>query len=243
MNSIIDPNLNFMAWQTSQAYTIGTIPLCNNWYEYGGKMVSSMPQRAYLEYLTESIAIPVQTLTQPHGNQVVKAAKGQGPQVADACYTDQKNIACAVFTGDCCPIAITSSTQPWATMIHAGWRGLKAQIITQSLSCYSGKASDLIAWIGPCICQPCYEVDKSMFDWFTTIDFDYQQCFQPSKQNQGKLLFDCRFAAILELEKNGITTISHVNSCTFCDSEKTWYSYRRQGKSMIRGNLSLLWIN
>jgi YfiH family protein len=90
-------------------------------------------------------------LKQVHGNEIIPARMDQW-SVADGHYTREKNLALVIQSADCLPILLAADGQVMA--LHAGWRGLAAQIIEKGAS--KGKVD--IAAIGPHIRAESYEV-------------------------------------------------------------------------------------
>ena len=89
-------------------------------------------------------------LEQIHSDRVVKAVTTECTvQQADASYTDQAGVVCAVMTADCLPLLICADDGNEIAAIHAGWRGLLAGVIGNTVAAF-GK-QDLMVWLGPAI--------------------------------------------------------------------------------------------
>jgi copper oxidase (laccase) domain-containing protein len=81
-------------------------------------------------------------LDQVHGNRAVQAgnpplppfAKEGDLQQADASYTTEAGIVCAVMTADCLPLLVCTTDGTRVAAIHAGWRGLLAGVIGNTLA-------------------------------------------------------------------------------------------------------------
>ena len=73
----------------------------------------------------------IQWLEQVHGDRVV-AASGALEQ-ADASYTQSNALACAVMTADCLPLLVCDREGRQVAAIHAGWRGLLAGVIEETI--------------------------------------------------------------------------------------------------------------
>jgi len=78
-------------------------------------------------------AMPV-WLQQVHGIRVVEADPLNTPAEADASYTHRAGVVCAVLTADCLPVLFCGDQGRVIAAAHAGWRGLQAGIIAQTLA-------------------------------------------------------------------------------------------------------------
>ena len=54
-------------------------------------------------------------------------------QQADASYTNESGVVCAVMTADCLPLLVCSTDGAQVAAIHAGWRGLLAGVISNTV--------------------------------------------------------------------------------------------------------------
>ena len=73
-------------------------------------------------------------LDQIHSHRAVKAVKTAVLQQADASYTHEAGVVCAVMTADCLPLLVCSSDGGQIAAIHAGWRGLLAGVISNTVA-------------------------------------------------------------------------------------------------------------
>ena len=120
----------------------------------------------------------------------------------------------AIITADCLPITLIG-LQGMA-LIHAGWKGLKANIIQQPQLL---RIKPFFAFIGPHIRDCCYEVDKDFFKHFQeTIGF--QNIRGP------RLFFSLEKEALHQLKKTFPNIeVDSSRRCTKCHDE--YHSYRR----------------
>lgn len=99
-----------------------------------------------------------QKMEQVHGTEVVEIL-GYGPAPkADALWTREKELCLAVYTADCLPLVLADEAAGLIAGIHAGWRGLTADIIPKTLAvlCENGaKAAHLKVGIGPFLGVEC----------------------------------------------------------------------------------------
>ena len=64
----------------------------------------------------------------------------------------------AVSIADCVPVFIVDDRARMVGVLHAGWRGVAAGILTRGIKCMASHASALHVHFGPAICGDCYEV-------------------------------------------------------------------------------------
>jgi polyphenol oxidase len=147
------------------------------------------------QILSEMLDLPAEPvwLDQIHSNRVVKAVKTASLQQADASYTNEAGVVCAVMTADCLPLLVCSVDGTQVATIHAGWRGLLAGVISNTVEtmqiplnppfskgeasqlrntdlnsplCKKGIRGDLLVWLGPAIGPDCFEVGAEVRDVF-----------------------------------------------------------------------------
>lgn len=79
---------------------------------------------------------------------------------ADAAITRDKNLFLFMLTADCLPIALFDPKTESFALIHAGWQGLDLEIIKKTVNKmqqeFNVETQNLIAKIGPSICNNCY---------------------------------------------------------------------------------------
>ena len=175
-------------------------------------------------------------LEQTHSKKCIGYSESDLTPQADASFALSKNQVCCVMTADCMPILLASRQGNWVAACHAGWRGLLDGVIENTIANYSGSSSDLIAWIGPSISQPCFEVGEEVLRSFAE-KFENAASYFARNANQ-KYQFDFVELARDIMKEKGITVFGG-NLCTFRDSE-LFYSYRRENKT---GRMaSLIWL-
>ena len=171
-------------------------------------------------------------MNQTHSNIVSNVSIDSKRVDSDAIFSNDKRIACAVLTADCIPILITNKTGSIIGCIHAGWKGLKDNIIEKFFNKLSNiKRKEVMVLLGPCISQKNYEVDGDVLNHFPK----YSKRFKKIKT--GKYKMNLRYIAYDILSDIGITDVTISKSCTF---DENFYSYRKDG---ITGRfVSLIWF-
>lgn len=113
---------------------------------------------------------------QVHGVQVLEAGstvRGGSRVVGrgDGLITSEKGILLAVTAADCVPVFVADVSGRCIALLHAGWRGAAGGILEAGLSeierRYRVPSHDLAVYLGPAICQSCYEVGADVLRAFT----------------------------------------------------------------------------
>lgn len=160
----------------------------------------------------------------------------------DASFTRQKNKVCVVMTADCLPILLTDKQSTFVASIHAGWRGVLNGVIQNTiLALKHPSPQDILAYIGPSICQSHFEVGAEVKEQFVRLNPDNERFFQPLTTNN-KFACNVTGIAILQLITLGVFkgNIYQSNLCTYC-AEKEFFSYRRDGDT---GRIaSFIWLS
>jgi YfiH family protein len=174
----------------------------------------------------------IQWLQQAHGNATVYADGGSTELQADAAYTDQAGIACAVMTADCLPVLLCDNQGQQVAAVHAGWRGLAAGVIESAVDCFEAAPGQLMAWLGPAISQQYFEVGEEVFEQFlskaSAADKPaVEAAFVAISQGGGHYLADLYGLAKIRLSALGITAIYGGDTCCYKDASR-FFSYRRE---------------
>ncbi len=188
----------------------------------------------------------VQYQQQVHGTDVFHLSGGVESinPAADAIYTETTDLVCGIHTADCLPVFFTDQQGTEIALAHAGWRGLAAGVLENTVEKFKSDRKQIIVWFGPAI-GPChFEVGEEVRDLFieksdTSIQHSVLSAFV-SGQKPGKWMADLYKLAQARLSAAGVTNISGGGLCTYCDPAN-FYSYRRNKDS---GRItSLIWLN
>lgn len=168
-------------------------------------------------------------LQQVHGQRVIEAEQHeQTLQEADAAYTRAGNTICAVMTADCLPVLFCDAKGQQVAAVHAGWRGLAAGILDNTVRQFNAAPETLLAWLGPAISQSAYEVGDEVRQVFTTYDAEMATAFKAGKKNHWWM--DIYALARLNLARLGVEQVYGGNACTYNEKEK-FFSFRRDGET------------
>ena len=144
---------------------------------------------------------------------------------ADASYTACAGPVCVVQTADCLPVLLCSREGDWVAAVHAGWRGIAANILQAMVRAYPGLAENLLAWSGPAISAEFYEVDDPVR---AALGEELASVALRSFGHAEHWLLDLTSAAAWQLEQAGVKHFYCAGECTFQD-EHRFYSHRRDG--------------
>lgn len=185
------------------------------------------------QLLTQLKVGHIQWLEQIHGTDVVTAADDGLTRTADACTTEQVDLACAVLTADCLPLLLCDQRGQQVAAVHAGWRGLAKGVIAQTVDQFRQPPDQLLAYLGPAIGPQHFEVGVEVLEAFFALAATeaatdaIAQAFRPASRPL-KFYADLYQLARLALKQSGVEQIFGGHQCTYSDS-KHFYSYRRDG--------------
>jgi len=208
-----------------------------------GNHVGDSPEHVVVnrQHLAELAGLPAAPhwLEQVHGTDVAQLTR-QTPSlpalIADAAYSCEPGVVCAAMTADCLPVLFCNQAGDEVAAAHAGWRGLCAGVLENTVSRFVSSPDKIMAWLGPAIGPSCFEVGGEVRDAFVALDPASSVAFTSAGS---KFMADIYQLARLRLQAVGVSAIYGGEYCTVTDSDK-FYSYRRDG---LTGRLaSLIWL-
>lgn len=169
-------------------------------------------------------ATSIVTATQVHGDRVVAAHDVLATTEADAVWTNEQGRAVGVRTADCLPVLIEDRRTGAVAAVHAGWRGVIAEIVTRAIETLGARPDDLFVGIGPCIQKCCFEVDGDLPARFARA-FGVEVLVSPGAG--GKPHLDLPLAVQRTLGRLGVPErhVVALPHCTKCDVR--FFSHRR----------------
>ena len=185
----------------------------------------------------EKLILPRQT----HGTKVLRVDKAfLGKSIADrqaalegvdAIYTTETDTCIGVSTADCVPILLCDTRSGVIAAIHAGWRGVRANIIgatfQQLREIPDFQAGNVCAAVGPSISKEAFEVGDEVYEAFAQAQFPMPQI---AERLNGKWHIDLWAAVCLQLlqEDVALDKIKISGICTW-QSTTRFFSARRLG--------------
>lgn len=185
-------------------------------------------------------------LDQVHGADVVRLQwadlrAGRPLHRADAAVTTEPGLACTVLVADCLPVLFCADNGRAVGAAHAGWRGLAAGVLENTLAAVCEAAecepSAVQAWLGACIGPRQFEVGADVLAAFGVGPQaggspHATPHFTPRARGDGSMrwLADLPALARLKLQRAGMLRPSGGHWCTV-ESPARFFSFRRDGRT------------
>lgn len=151
----------------------------------------------------------------------------------DGLITNIKGVCLVTHYADCTPLLFCDPIKKVIATSHAGWRGTASEIgkitVEKMKEAFGCNPKDIIAAIGPSICQNCYEVDSPVYEPVSQIPYlDKTKIFKD--KGNGKYLFDLWETNRQILINAGISpkNIDVTDLCTNCNPD-FFHSHRFTG--------------
>ena len=176
-------------------------------------------------------------MRQVHGTGVLEAGKAGPEPVGDACIARSPAGPCVVLSADCLPILLCARGGGAVAAVHAGWRGLAAGVVENTVAELRVPPEELLAWIGPAIGAPAYEVGAEVRDAFVRRHREDADAFSAGRP--GRWRADLVRLARARLRRCGLGAVHGGKLCTHSDPQR-FYSARRDGRT---GRIAtLIWL-
>ena len=199
--------------------------------------------------LAEAIGVRPEDMTFTHQTHTVNVAvveeedRGKRFMETDGMVTNVPGICLVTFYADCVPLYLVDPVRKVIGLSHSGWRGTVNRMGRVTLEkmheVYGTDPGDVVAAIGPSICQDCYEVSEDVI-------LEFQKNFRKEdwddlyyRKENGKYQLNLWRANEIIFQEAGVKKehIAVTNVCTHCNPE-ILFSHRTTGDK--RGNLSAL---
>lgn len=165
----------------------------------------------------------------------------------DGLYTDQQGIILATSYADCVPLFFADPVARVIASSHSGWKGTVGQIgrvtIEKMRKQFGCRPENILALIGPSICQNCYEVSQDVRDQFASVysEEELQEILEEGAE-EGKYQLDLWAACYHTIKNAGVLpkNIQVSRICTCCQPDLLFSHRATQGQ---RGNLNgFIWM-
>ena len=155
----------------------------------------------------------------------------------DGFTTGDPGVILSIKTADCLPLFLADPATGACSVIHAGWKGLKAGIVENGIAilkgCCGSNAVNLEAVIGPVIRREDYEVGEEFSRYFPEDVYP--------KSESSKFCFDLPNACRRRLLQAGLREENILDpGLSTVGNPEDFFSYRREGETSGR-MLSLMW--
>ncbi len=156
--------------------------------------------------------------------------------VADAQLATRQGQVCAILSADCLPVLLCNREGTRVAAAHAGWRGLAAGVIEQTVQSLACPPQTLMAWLGPAIGPEAFVVGDEVRAAFVSGNAEAGSAFVVHGE---RWLCDLYALARQRLTKLGVNEIRGGGYCTFTEQER-FFSYRRD---QVTGRMAtLIWL-
>lgn len=158
----------------------------------------------------------------------------------DGLITDVPGVILSTFYADCVPLYFVDPVHKAIGLSHSGWRGTVGRMGQKTLEAmkeaFGTNPEDVIAAVGPSICQECYEISEDVAEHFYKEFEGHGDEILINKGN-GKHQLDLWKTNEIVMLEAGILPehLAVTNICTCCNSEILFSHRASQGK---RGNLA-----
>lgn len=176
-------------------------------------------------------------LKQVHGSRVVRLPEHEPTPEADASFTTQTGAVCVVQAADCLPVLFCDDGAGVVAAAHAGWRGLAAGVLENTVRALPAAPATLMAWLGPAIGPTAFEVGAEVREAFVKSDAGAASAFRAVEG--GKYFADLFALARRRLAAAGVVRIYGGGACTVSDPVR-FFSHRRD---RLSGRMAaLVWL-
>lgn len=172
---------------------------------------------------------------------VTAADRGKILPETDGMITKDPEVCLVTFYADCVPLYFVDPVKKVIGLSHSGWRGTVNKMANVTISKmqqeFGCNPKDILAAVGPSICQDCYEVSEDVIEKFRE---NYKEEYWPDlfyQKENGKYQLNLWKANEYNFLDAGIKKehIAVTNVCTCCNPD-VLFSHRITGFN--RGNLS-----
>ena len=192
-------------------------------------------------------------LEQVHGTAVfdADAAPGESPHAgreagasfpcADAAVTTLRGRPLAIMTADCLPVVLADEAGTVLGVAHAGWRGLAAGVLENTLDAMrrrAPRARGWRAWVGPGIGPAAFQVGPEVRAAFVDRDPGLAVCFERETVGD-RWLADLAGLARARLLRAGVDRVETSGECTWTRADR-YFSHRRDPGSGRQATLAYL---
>jgi YfiH family protein len=156
---------------------------------------------------------------------------GDARAEGDALLTARRDLALGVSTADCVPILLADEGGGFVGVVHAGWRGTAASILSAALEALRNRGCDLNRiriGMGPCIGPCCFEVGDEVVEAILRADPGAGDAI--ARPPGGRAKVDLALLNRRQARAAGVPdrSIAAASLCTVCRSDLL-ESYRRSG--------------
>lgn len=156
-------------------------------------------------------------------------------QDVDGLVTDERNLAIVTGHADCNPVYFYDPVKQVIGLAHSGWKGTLGGISEKMAALmgqrYGSRPADILAGIGPALCQDCFEVDRDVADQF----FGRNAAYRDFAYEKGiKIYIDLKRIIRYDLQKAGLLD-ERIFDMELCTKENMDLFFSHRGQQGKRG--------
>lgn len=163
----------------------------------------------------------------------------------DGLVTNVPGLILSTFYADCVPLLFVDPVHRAIGCSHSGWRGTVAEMGRVTVETmrreYGSRPEEILAAVGPSICQACYEVSADVAEQFLQLfsrkEYQFVNAGETvrKKQQDGKYQLDLWRANEAVLLAAGIRT-EHLWVTDICTCHNPEYLFSHRASKGKRGN-------
>ena len=114
-------------------------------------------------------------INQTHSTVCIDASSTKRIVEADASFTINPGVVCAILTADCLPVFVSKKDGSMVGIAHAGWKGLVSGVIENLIESFHCKGRDLVVHLGPAISKHHFEVGPEIKDLYLSKNVNFSR--------------------------------------------------------------------
>ncbi len=158
----------------------------------------------------------------------------------DGLITNEANVCLVTSYADCVPLFFVDKVNKCIGSSHSGWRGTVGNIAKNTLELmnkeFGTRPEDVVTFIGPSICEDCYEVSSDVIDEYKkTFSKEELENIVHNGKEEGKYQLNLQMANYYNMVNSGVipSNISISDICTCCNSDVLFSHRATHGKRGI----------
>lgn len=168
----------------------------------------------------------------------------------DGMITEEPGLVLSTFYADCVPLLFVDPVKRAIGLSHSGWKGtaggMGRKTVEAMEKAFGSRPEDILAGIGPSICQDCYEVSQDVAEAFRIL-FSREEMKRVKGIKEEQILLDKKNGKYqLDLWKaNEAVCLSagirpeHISVTDICTCCNPAYLFSHRASNGKRGNLGM----
>jgi len=178
-----------------------------------------------------------------HGDQIAVVGDGDVGKLipnTDGLITNKKNVCLTITGSDCMPVFFYDKINNVIGLVHAGWRGIVADIVPKMVKLmkteFSPKKESINVYLGPSIKKCHFEIKEDVLRYFKKYP-------EAIIRQEEKIFVDLELIVKKQLVEVGVLgeNIKIDSVCTYCN--KNYFSYRRDKPKQVTSQMAYICLN